>query len=167
MLNQRTYPAKDPDDISFMRLALEEAGLAFLKGEVPVGAVLVRGGEVIARSHNLRETTNDPTAHAEVLAMREGAKKLGAWRLTGLTLYVTKEPCPMCAGTMVNARLSKLVFGCSDSKGGAVISLYRLLEDNRLNHRVEVVSGVLEGECAGMLSEFFKNKRRLGLPPEG
>ena len=149
--------APTPEDESFMRLALEEAGLAFSKDEVPVGAVLVTGGRVVARAHNLREKSADPTAHAEILAMRAGAS--GGWRLTGSTLYVTLEPCAMCAGAMVNARLGRLVYGATDPKAGAVESLYRLLDDERLNHRVEVVSGVLEKECSEVLKDFFRQRR--------
>jgi len=146
-------------DIEFMRLALNEAEQAFKEGEVPVGAVLVINGEIIASAHNTRELGFDPTAHAEVIVMREAAQKIKNWRLTGATLYVTKEPCVMCSGTMINARLSRLVYGCSDSKGGAVNSLYQLLSDKRLNHQVEVVSGVLEDECAELLKSFFKERR--------
>lgn len=142
-----------------MRLALDEAEQAFREGEVPVGAVLVFDGEVIASAHNTRESGLDPTAHAEVLVMRQAAQKIKNWRLTGATLYVTKEPCIMCSGTMINARLSRLVFGCGDTKGGAVASLYQLLSDKRLNHQVEVVSGVLEGECVELLKRFFKERR--------
>ncbi len=149
--------AFNPDDVEFMRLALKEAGLAFSEGEVPVGAVLVREGRVVAKAHNRREGLKDPTAHAEVLAMRAGVSD--GWRLGGSTLYVTKEPCVMCAGAMVIARLGRLVYGCIDPKGGAVDSLYGLLGDARLNHRVEVVSGVLEEECAEVLKEFFRQRR--------
>jgi len=147
------------DDIRFMRLALEEAGLAFSEGEVPVGAVLAVEGEIITKAHNQRERLNDPSAHAEVVALREGAGIIGSWRLSDATLYVTKEPCIMCAGTMVNARLGRLVYGCRDSKGGAVESLYSILSDARLNHQVEVVSGVLGEECAGILKMFFQDRR--------
>jgi tRNA(adenine34) deaminase len=142
-----------------MRLALREAQAAFSEGEVPVGAVLVVDAQVIASTHNNRETSFDPTGHAEIMAIREGAQKLGKWRLSDATLYVTKEPCPMCAGAMVNARLGRLVYGCGDVKGGAVANLYHLLSDNRLNHQVEVVSGVLEDECAQLLKSFFTERR--------
>ena len=142
-----------------MRSALEEAGLAFSEGEVPVGAVLLSPqGDVLARTHNRREALQDPTAHAEVIAMREGAKKEGAWRLSGATLYVTKEPCVMCAGTMINARLARLVYGCDDPKGGA-LSLFGLLADERLNHCVAVTRGVLADECASVLKRFFEERR--------
>jgi len=143
-----------------MRLALKEAGRAFLEGEVPVGAVLVgKDSDIIAVAHNRRESLNDPTAHAEVIALRAGAKAVENWRLSDATLYVTKEPCIMCAGTMVNARLGRLVYGCHDSNGGAVASLYSLLDDKRLNHQVTVISGVLDEECASLLKRFFQDRR--------
>lgn len=138
---------------------MEEAGLAFSEGEVPVGAVLVRYGTVVAKAHNLRERLNDPAAHAELIVLQAGARVTGNWRLMDTTLYVTKEPCIMCAGTMVNARLGKLVFGCKDPKGGAVSSLYTILSDQRLNHQVDVVSGVLEDECGLLLKRFFEERR--------
>jgi tRNA(adenine34) deaminase len=146
------------NDEHFMRLAIEQARMAYEKGEVPVGAVLVAEGRVLSSAHNSRETTNDPTAHAEVLALREGARASGSWRLSGATLYVTKEPCVMCAGSMVNARLGRLVYGCPDAKGGA-ISLYGMLTDEKLNHTVDVVPGVLEQECSGFLRDFFSKRR--------
>lgn len=146
-------------DVYFMRLALEEASLAYSEGEIPVGTVLVENGTIIAKARNQRETSKDPTGHAEILALRYGSKDSDSWRLTDATLYVTKEPCVMCAGAMVNARLGKLVYGCKDEKGGAVNSLYSLLSDKRLNHQVEVVSGVLEEECAEILWRFFKSRR--------
>lgn len=149
------------EDIYFMRLALEEASLAFAQGEVPVGVVLVKDGNVIAKAHNQRETSKDPTGHAEILALRYGLNESDSWRLTDATLYVTKEPCIMCAGAMINARLSRLVYGCRDEKGGAVDSLYRLLSDKRLNHQVEVVSGILEEECTEILQRFFKSRRKM------
>ncbi|PIP69339.1 MAG: tRNA adenosine(34) deaminase TadA [Nitrospirae bacterium CG_4_10_14_3_um_filter_44_29] len=146
-------------DIYFMKLALEEATLAFSEGEVPVGAVLVIDGNIAAKAHNTRESSKDPTAHAELIAIRIGAEKGSSWRLTNAVLYVTKEPCVMCAGAMVNARIAGVVYGCKDEKGGAVGSLYKLLNDRRLNHQVEVVSGVLENECALILQKFFKERR--------
>ena len=142
-----------------MKLALEQAKLAFDEGEVPVGAILVRGGAVISKAHNCRENSKDPTGHAEILALRRSAGGNDNWRLTNATLYVTKEPCVMCAGAMVNARLGRLVYGCRDEKGGAVDSLYGLLSDERLNHQVEIVSGVLEDECAEILKRFFWERR--------
>jgi tRNA(adenine34) deaminase len=149
----------DERDEYFMRFALEEAEAAFDADEVPVGAVIVQGDAVIARTHNRRESSNDPTGHAELLAIRVAAQKVQRWRLSDSTLYVTKEPCIMCAGAMVNARLGRLVYGCRDEKGGAVDSLYKLLSDERLNHQVEVVSGVLEDLCADILKKFFQKHR--------
>ncbi|RPI37079.1 MAG: nucleoside deaminase [Nitrospiraceae bacterium] len=143
----------------FMRLALKEASLAFQMGEVPVGALVVKDGAVVSSSHNLRETLKDPSAHAEILALREATKISDSWRLAGSTLYVTKEPCIMCAGALVNARIARLVYGCRDEKAGGVDSLYRILNDERLNHQVEVVSGVLDDECAGILRQFFRERR--------
>ena len=142
-----------------MRLALKEAGLAFQRGEVPVGAIISKDGKVISSSHNLRETSKDPSAHAEILVIRDATKISDSWRLTGLTLYVTKEPCIMCAGALVNSRIARLVYGCRDEKAGGVDSLYRILNDRRLNHQVEVVSGVLDEECACILRNFFKERR--------
>ena len=147
------------EDIEFMRLALDEAGLAFQKGEVPVGAVVVKDGAVLSKTHNLRETTKDPSAHAEILALRSATEVSDSWRLSGATLYVTKEPCIMCAGGIINTRISRLVYGCKDTKAGGVDSLYQVLADKRLNHQVEVISGVLEGECAALLQRFFRERR--------
>ena len=151
-----------PDEFNneyFMRLALEEAKAAFTEGEVPVGAVLVKEGRIIAKAHNIKEVTNDPTAHAELMVLRGGALSAGKWRLTDTTLYVTKEPCVMCAGAMVNARLGRLVYGCRDERYGAVISQYQIVTDPRLNHKIEVVSGVLEKDCADILKRFFEKLR--------
>ena len=142
-----------------MRLALKEASFAFQRGEVPVGAIISKDGNVISSSHNLRETSKDPSAHAEILVIRDATKISDSWRLTGLTLYVTKEPCIMCAGALVNSRIARLVYGCRDEKAGGVDSLYQILSDKRLNHQVEVVSGVLDEECAGILRNFFKERR--------
>jgi len=143
----------------FMKEALAQAREARAHGEVPVGAVLVMDGKVIAKAHNKKECAHDPTGHAELIALKSGAQMLGSWRLNNATLYVTKEPCVMCAGAMVNARLGRLVYGCRDEKGGAVESLYALLSDKRLNHQVEVISGVLKKECADVLKKFFREKR--------
>ncbi len=144
---------------TFMQEALAEARLALASGEVPVGAVVVLDGEIIGRGHNQRETQKDPTAHAEMLAIREAARYLNRWRLTNATLYVTLEPCPMCAGVIVNARLRRLVFGAYDSKAGAVISLMNLVQDRRLNHFVEVYDGICQDECAALLQDFFHELR--------
>jgi tRNA(adenine34) deaminase len=154
--------APDPATELYMRQALAAAEQAAAAGEVPVGAIVVVGGEVVAVAHNERETKNDPTAHAEVVALRKAAAALGRWRLVDAELYVTMEPCPMCAGALVNARLRRLVYGCDDPKAGAARTLYRLLDDPRLNHRVEVVPGVLAAESAGLLRAFFSRLRRPG-----
>ncbi len=146
-------------DETYMALALREAETAYAIGEVPIGAVIVRDDQVIARAHNLRETWHDPTAHAEIIAIRQAARSLGTWRLTGCTLYVTIEPCPMCAGALVQARLTRLVYGAADPKAGAVDTLYRLLSDERLNHQVQVTAGVKAGACAGIMQDFFRRLR--------
>jgi tRNA(adenine34) deaminase len=146
----------------FMKLALNEAELAFREEEVPIGAVIVHEGRVIASSHNMREQLHDPTAHAEMLAITQAADSLQSWRLEGCTLYATLEPCPMCAGAILQARIPVVVFGAADPKAGAVESLYQLLSDTRLNHRCEVVSQVLADSCGQILSRFFQNQRRLG-----
>jgi len=153
-------PVVAEQHLDFMRQALNAAQAATALGEVPVGAVVVVDGAVIAIAHNERETGNDPTAHAEVLALRRAAAALGSWRLTSAELYVTMEPCPMCAGAIVNARLRRVYYGCHDPKAGAVRSLYQILDDRRLNHRVDVVSGVLGVEAAGLLRGFFERLRR-------
>jgi len=149
-------------DETFMRLALEEALLAGSEGEVPIGAVVVCDGAVVARAHNRRENDRDPTAHAELIAIREAASKLGRWRLSDCTVYVTLEPCPMCAGAMHQARIARLVYGAPDPKAGAVGTLFDLSDDERLNHRFEVRSGVLAEESAALLKEFFGRLRRDG-----
>ncbi len=146
-------------DIYFMRLALDEAERAYEEGEVPVGAALVKDGKLLRSSHNLRETLKDPSAHAEMLVLRAGAEESDSWRLLGTTLYVTKEPCIMCAGAILNSRVQRLVYGCRDMKAGGVESLYSLLSDPRLNHRVDVESGLLQEECAGLLRRFFRERR--------
>lgn len=142
-----------------MRLALKEAEAAFSEDEVPVGAILVMDSRIIASAHNRKESENDPTAHAELIVLRKGAAELYNWRLTGATLYVTKEPCVMCAGAMVNARLTRLVYGCKDIRYGAVASQYQIASDARLNHRIDVLSGILEDECSDILKKFFKMRR--------
>ncbi|GAB4279071.1 MAG: tRNA adenosine(34) deaminase TadA [Coriobacteriia bacterium] len=144
---------------AFMAMALEEAKKAAEVGETPVGAVVVCEGAVVARAGNRRELDNDPTAHAEILAIREAATKLRRWRLTDCTVYVTLEPCAMCAGALVNARVGQLVYGASDPKAGYVGSLYDLSSDERLNHRFDVVSGVMAEESARLLKEFFETLR--------
>jgi tRNA(adenine34) deaminase len=146
-------------DLVFMRLALEEGRAAALAGEVPVGAVLVRDAEVVARSGNRTIRDCDPTAHAEVVALREGARKLGNYRLAATTLYVTIEPCSMCAGAIIQARVPRVVYGCDDLKGGAVRSCFEILTHPRLNHQVEVVAGVLAADCAALIQSFFAELR--------
>jgi tRNA(adenine34) deaminase len=147
-------------ELAFMRRALAAAEEAAGRGEVPVGAVVVVGDRLVSVAHNERETGSDPTAHAEVLALRRAAAALGSWRLTDADLFVTMEPCPMCAGALVNARVRRLYFGCEDPKAGAVRSLYNLVEDARLNHRVEVIPGVLAAEGAALLRGFFSRLRQ-------
>jgi len=148
----------DPD-IEFMREALNEARSAAAAGEVPIGAVLVGEGKIIARSGNRTIRDCDPTAHAELIVLREGARVLGNYRLAGTTLYVTIEPCGMCAGAMIQGRVSRLVYGADDPKGGAVRTCFQILSDPRLNHQVEVTSGVLATECAAILQSFFAERR--------
>ena len=144
-----------PSHRDYMLAALDEADEAYEKGEVPVGAVLVVNDEIVARAHNLRDTTGDPTAHAELLAVRYAGLAAGDWRLGGATLYVTLEPCAMCASAIVLARVSTVVFGASDPHAGAAGSAYNILEDGRLGHRCEVIGGVLEDRCAALLDRFF------------
>lgn len=143
----------------YMSIALEEARKAAKKGEVPIGAVVVKNGKIIARAHNLRETDQSPTSHAEHLAMERAAAQLGTWRLEGCTLYVTLEPCVMCAGTIVMSRVDTVVFGAMDPKGGCVGSLMNLVQDSRMNHRASVVSGVLAYSCGEILRQFFRALR--------
>ena len=145
-----------------MQLALTEARAAIAENEVPVGAVMIHANKVIAVAHNQREQLQDPTAHAEMIAVTQAAALLGSWRLEGCTLYVTLEPCPMCAGAIVQARIPRVVYGATDPKAGAVTSLHQLLNDPRLNHRCEVRNGVLANECAELLREFFRQQRELG-----
>ena len=146
-------------DQQFMQSAIEQAKLALEKREVPIGAVIVKDGEIIAAAHNLRETNQNATAHAEVLAINEACEKLGTWRLEGVTLYVTLEPCPMCAGALIMSRVERVVFGAKDPKGGCAGTFMNLLEDERFNHQCEVVSGVCEETCGAMLTAFFKDLR--------
>ena len=145
-----------------MRLALAEAEAALAENEVPVGAIIVHDQRVIAAAHNQREQLRDPTAHAEMIAITQAAQALGTWRLGDCTLYVTLEPCPMCAGAIVQARVPLVVFGATDPKAGAVQTLYQLLADKRLNHQCQTVPGVLAQQCGAMLTRFFEAQRRLG-----
>ncbi|HET6333705.1 MAG TPA: tRNA adenosine(34) deaminase TadA [Polyangiales bacterium] len=147
------------EDERFMQEALAEAALAADGGDVPVGCVLVKDGAVLARAHNHRQRLQDPVAHAEVLAIRDAAQQLGSFRLIGVTAYVTLEPCPMCAGALVNARVPRVVYGCDDPKAGALRSLYAIGSDSRLNHRFEVTPGVLAERCSEQLSGFFSALR--------
>lgn len=151
----------DPHEI-WMRLALEQARAAFAVDEVPIGAVVVHGGRVIAEGYNQREQLNDPTAHAEMIAITQAAQALGSWRLLDCTLYVTLEPCPMCAGAIVQARIPTVVYGTTDPKAGACHTLYRITEDARLNHRATVIGGILQPECQAILREFFEQQRAKG-----
>jgi tRNA(adenine34) deaminase len=146
-------------DESMMRLALEQACLAAKVGEVPVGAVVYRGDEVLAKAYNLRESRADPTAHAEILALRQAAEAVGTWRLDGCSIVVTLEPCPMCAGALINSRIERLVYGAHDPKMGCVDTMYELCTDTRFNHRLLVRSGVLADECAEVLQAFFQARR--------
>ncbi len=143
----------------YMREALTQAHKALQYGEVPIGAVLVKGNNIIAKDFNYREKSNDPTAHAEIRVIRKGAEVQGNWRLQDCTLYVTLEPCPMCAGAILNSRIKRLVFGAFDPKGGAAGTIVNLLEDARFNHQVEIISGVLEEDCKEILQSFFKSLR--------
>jgi tRNA(adenine34) deaminase len=146
-------------DIELMEQALEEARACAAAGEVPVGALLLHEGQIIARSGNRTIRDCDPTAHAELVVLREGSRKLGNYRLAGTTLYVTVEPCIMCAGSMIQARVPRLVYGCDDPKGGAVRSCFAMLNHSGLNHRVEVTAGILANECAAILQSFFATRR--------
>lgn len=149
-------------DERWMWLALREAEAAYGEDEVPIGAVIVHDGLVIASAHNQREQLRDPTAHAEMIALTQAAAALESWRLEDCILYVTLEPCPMCAGAIVQARVPRVVYGAVDPKAGAIASLYRLLDDPRLNHRAQVLGGILADECGTLLSRFFQQQRKLG-----
>ncbi|WP_373049510.1 tRNA adenosine(34) deaminase TadA [Vulgatibacter sp.] len=151
-----------PADEHFLDLALEEARKAAAEDEVPVGAIAIYQGEIVGTGRNARECRTDPLAHAELDAIRNASRNLSRWRLTGVTLYVTLEPCAMCAGAMVNARVDRLVYGASDPKAGAVQSLYEICTDPRLNHRIEVVGGIRAEESGALLTDFFRRKRAAG-----
>ncbi len=146
--------------ITYMQAAIEEAKKAQNLGEVPIGAVIVKGGEIIARGYNLRETSQLSNAHAEMIAIAKANEMVGSWRLEDCTLYVTLEPCPMCAGAIVQSRIPTVVFGAHDPKGGCCGTIYNLLDESKFNHRCELVSGVLEEECGQLLSDFFRNLRQ-------
>jgi len=156
----------DPEIIAshehYMRAALREAEQALAEDEVPIGAIVVRGERIIAAAHNQREQLRDPTAHAEMIAITQAAQVVGGWRLDECVLYATLEPCPMCAGAIVQARIPWVIYGAADPKAGAVHTLYQLLHDARLNHRAQATAGVLGAECGALLSQFFQAKRKLG-----
>jgi len=151
---------KKHDDFYWMRKALAQATQASLKQEVPIGAIAVQNGKIIARAHNLRESKQDPLGHAEIYLISKISKKIKSWRLNNVTVYVTLEPCLMCMGALLQARVGRLVYGCKDPKAGACGSLYDFSQDMRLNHRIEVLSGVLEKESSQILSEFFQTLRK-------
>ena len=148
------------NDFDFMGLALDQARQAAAAGEVPIGAVLVLDGEVIAQAYNLRETDQDATAHAEMLVIRDACRKLGRWRLSGATIFVTIEPCPMCAGALVMSRVKRLVYGSPDFRAGAVESIFNIVQHPALNHRLSVTAGVRQEECAAVMQAFFRERRR-------
>jgi tRNA(adenine34) deaminase len=146
-------------DQRYMKMAIEQAGIAEENGDVPIGAVIVYKNKIIGKAYNQREQLNDPTAHAEIIALTQAAAFMENWHLNGCTIYVTLEPCPMCAGALVLGRLDRLVYGCDDPKTGACKSLYNIVQDERLNHRLEVTSGVLADECSKLLQDFFQKRR--------
>jgi tRNA(adenine34) deaminase len=152
-------------DRQFMRLAIESAKIAEENGDVPIGAVIIHKDQIIAKAYNQREQLKDPTAHAEIIALTQAAAALENWHLNGCTMYVTLEPCPMCAGALVLSRIDRLVYGCDDPKTGAVKSLYNIVTDDRLNHCLEVTSGVLADECAELLQQFFQKRREENAEP--
>jgi tRNA(adenine34) deaminase len=153
-------PDQTTVDLRYMRMALGQAEIAEANGDVPIGVVIVYENRVVARAYNQRQQLNDPTAHAEIIALTQAAEAVGNWRLEGCTIYVTLEPCPMCAGALVLARIDRLVFGTDDPKAGACGSLYNIAQDVRLNHRVEITSGVLMEECKSQLQTFFQRRRQ-------
>jgi tRNA(adenine34) deaminase len=160
MIQPATNSAPEPTvDKQYMRIAIDQAKIAEENGDVPIGAVIVHKNIIIAKAYNQREQLQDPTAHAEIIALTQAAAALENWHLDGCTIYVTLEPCPMCAGALVLARIDRLVYGCDDPKTGAVKSLYNIVTDGRLNHRLEVVSGVLADECTKQLQDFFQHRR--------
>jgi tRNA(adenine34) deaminase len=150
---------KSNSEDHFMKLAIEQAKIAEENGDVPIGAIIVYKDQIIAKAYNQREQLKDPTAHAEIIALTQAAAYLENWHLNGCTMYVTLEPCPMCAGAIVLSRMDRLVYGCDDPKTGACKSLYNIVQDDRLNHRLEVTSGVLEEQCREQLQNFFEQKR--------
>ena len=157
-------PSQEQIDERYMRMAIDAALVAEENGDVPIGAVIVHGARVIGKAYNQREQLQDPTAHAEIIALTQAAAFVQSWRLHGCTIYVTLEPCPMCAGALVLARIDRLVYGCADPKTGACGSLYDIVRDGRLNHRLEVTAGVLAADCTRLLQDFFQSRRRTGGP---
>ena len=147
------------EDKRWMKIAIDQAEIAQENGDVPVGAVIVHNGQIIAKAYNQRQQLNDPTAHAEIIALTQAAEAVTNWHLDDCTIYVTLEPCPMCAGALVLARIDRLVYGCDDPKAGACGSLYNIVQDERLNHRLEVTSGVMEAQCRDQLQKFFAKRR--------
>lgn len=147
------------EKIKFMKEALKEAQKSYKKEEIPVGAIIVKDGKIIARGHNLKETKTDPTKHAEIIAIQKACKKLQTWRLTGCTMYVTLEPCSMCAGSLIQSRLDKVVIGTMDEKTGACGSVLNLLSDYKFNHTVQIETGIMQEECKTILQQFFKELR--------
>jgi len=158
---------KQQKDERYMRLSIEQAKIAEENGDVPIGAVIVYKDQIIGKAYNQREQLKDPTAHAEIIALTQAAAYIKSWRLNGCTMYVTLEPCAMCAGALVLARMDRLVFGCDDPKTGACGSLYDIVRDERLNHRLEVTSGVLADECSRILQEFFERRRKENIQQDG
>ena len=156
---QRKLSVDDDSDERFMRAAIDAAFIAEENGDVPIGAVVVYENRIISRGYNQRHQLNDPTAHAEIIALTGAAEVIGNWRLNGCTMYVTLEPCPMCAGALVNARVDRLVYGCDDPKAGACRSLYNIVQDERLNHCLKVTAGVMAQACSTILSDFFRRRR--------
>ncbi len=146
-------------DERYMKMAIDQAYIAEENGDVPIGCVIVYENRVIAKAYNQREQLNDPTAHAEIIALTQASEFVGSWRLHGCTIYVTLEPCPMCAGALVLGRLDRVVYGCNDPKTGAVTSLYNIVQDERLNHRLDVTSGIMGADCTDQLQAFFKQRR--------
>lgn len=153
-------------DEHYMKIAIDQAFIAEENGDVPIGCVIVYEGRIVAKAYNQREQLRDPTAHAEIIALTQAAEAVGSWRLYGCTVFVTLEPCPMCAGALVLARVDRLVYGCDDPKTGAIRSLYNIVQDDRLNHRVEVTSGVMADSCTAQLQEFFRRRRSENREPQ-
>ena len=158
-MSEQPLTFNNQDDERYMRMAIDQAYIAEENGDVPIGCVIVYENQVIARAYNQREQLHDPTAHAEIIALTQAAEFIGNWRLYGCSIYVTLEPCPMCAGALVLGRLDRLVYGTNDPKTGAVESLYNIVQDERLNHRLEVTCGVLQEDCQKQLQGFFRRKR--------